>query len=63
MIEHMTRMEKNDEEKEVECLNDTSPVDMEKGVSDRKYDKNEKMMRKKRYNAQMKLPLLRWRKV
>ena len=41
MIEKMTTM-KNDEEKESECPDDTSPVDMEEGVSDRKDDKNEK---------------------
>ena len=37
--------EKNDEEKEAECPQDTYPVDMEEGVSDRKEDKNEKMTR------------------
>ena len=38
---------KNDEEKESECLDDTSPVDIEEGVNDRKYDKNEKNDEKK----------------
>ena len=28
---------------EAECLDNTPPVDMEGGVSDRKYDKNEKI--------------------
>ena len=63
MIEMITKMEKIDEEKEAECLDDTSPVDMEEGVSDRNDDKNEKMTRKKRQNTMMTLPLLRWRKV
>ena len=36
---------KNDEEKETKCPNETLPVDMEKGVSERKNDKNEKWMR------------------
>ena len=31
---------KNDEEKEAECPDNSSPIDMEEGVSDRKYDKN-----------------------
>ena len=31
---------KNDEGKEAECPDDTPPVDMEKGVSDRKIKKN-----------------------
>ena len=39
MIEKMTII-KNDEEKEAECLDDTSPDEMEEGVSDRKDDKN-----------------------
>ena len=54
---------KNDEEKEAECPDDTPSVDMEEAVSERKYDKNERMMRKKRHNAQMTLLLLIWRKV
>ena len=62
MIEKMTRIKKY-EEKEAEYPDDTSPVDMEEGVSDRKYDKNEKMMREKRQNSQMTPPLLIWRKV
>ena len=62
MIEKTTRI-KNDEGKEAECPDDTSTVDMEECVNDRKYDKNQKMMRKKRKNAHMILPLLIWRKV
>ena len=54
---------KNDEEKETKCPNDTPPVDMEKGVSERKNDKNEKLMSEKRQNAQMALLLMVWRKV
>ena len=41
---------KYDEEKEAECLYETSPIDMEERVSARKDDKNEKTMRKKRQN-------------
>ena len=48
---------------ETEWPADTSPVDMEEGVNDRKYDRNKKMMRKKRHNYQMALPLLILRKV
>ena len=33
---------KNDKEKEAECPYDTSPVEMEEGVNDRRYEKNEK---------------------
>ena len=41
MIETMTRM-KSDEEKESECLDDTSPVEKEEGgVNDINDDKNE----------------------
>ena len=36
----MTRM-KSDEEKESECLDDTSPVEMEEGVNDINDNKNE----------------------
>ena len=32
--------EKNDEEKESECPNDTSPFDIEEGVNERKDDRN-----------------------
>ena len=55
--------EKNDEEKEAECLDDTSPVDMEEGVSDKNMTRMRKMMRKKRQNDQMALPLLILRKM
>ena len=34
--------EKNDEEKEAEFPDDTSPVDMEECVNGRKYERNEK---------------------
>ena len=34
-----------DEEQEAECPDDTSPVDMEESVSDKKDGKNEKIMR------------------
>ena len=46
-----------------EFPDDTSPVDIEGGVSDRNDEKNEKILSKKRQNSQMTLPLLRWRKV
>ena len=36
-------MKNNDEEKEAECSDDTSPVDMEEGVSDRKVTKMENL--------------------
>ena len=62
MIEKMTRIKKEDK-KEAECLDDTSPVDMEEVVSDRKDYKNKKMMRKDMQNAMMTLLLLRLRKV
>ena len=39
----MTRMKKTDKEKEAECPDETSPVEMEEGVSDIKDDKNEKI--------------------
>ena len=42
---------------------DTSPIEKEKGVNDRKDGENEKMMRKKTQNAHMKIPLLIWWKV
>ena len=48
---------------EAEFPDDTSPVDMEEGVSDIKDDNNEKMMRENGQNAQMTLPLLIVRKV
>ena len=54
---------KNDEEKEAESPDDTSPDEMEEGLNDRIYDKNKKMMKEKRHNAQMTLPLMRFRKV
>ena len=34
--------EKNDEVKDAECSDDTSPVDIQEGVGDIKDDKNEK---------------------
>ena len=40
MIENMTIMKKNDEEKEAEYPDNTFPVDIEEGVSDRKYYNN-----------------------
>ena len=55
----MTRI-KNDEEKEAQCPDDTSPVNMEKGVNDIKDDKK---TREKRQNAHRTLPLLILRKV
>ena len=48
---------------EAEFSDDTSPIDKEEGVNDRKDDKNKNMMRIKSQNFQMKLLLLRWRKV
>ena len=55
--------EKNDEEKEAVHPYETSPVYIEEGISAKNDDRNEKKMSKKRPNAQMTLPLLRWRKV
>ena len=46
--------------KKTECLDDTSPEDIEEDVSDRKNDNSEKNDRKK-LNAQMTPPLKRWR--
>ena len=43
--------ENNDKEKELGCLNDTLPDDMEEGISGKKNDKSEIMMREKRLNA------------
>ena len=43
-------------EKDAECPDDTTPVDTEEGVSDRKDDNNEKMMGKKRQNPRRHLP-------
>ena len=40
--------ERYDEEKEAECLYDTSPDEMEQGVYDRNDENNEKMTREKR---------------
>ena len=42
---------KKDEEKESECPDDTSPVDMEEGIKDINDDMNEKTMVEKRQNA------------
>ena len=42
---------------------DTPSVEMEEGVSDRNYYKNEKRMREKRKNSQITLLMLRCRKV
>ena len=47
-----------DEEKEAECLDDTSPVEMEESLKYRKDDKDEKMTRRNMQNYQMTLPLL-----
>ena len=48
---------------EAELLDDTSPIEKEEVVNDRKYDKNKNMMRIRGQNSQMTLPLLRWRNV
>ena len=56
-------MKKIYEGKEAECPDGTPPDDMEEGVSEKKVDKNEKLMREKRQNAQMTLLLMIWRKV
>ena len=45
------KSEKNDEEKEDECLDDTSPDKMEEGVSNKKMTRVKIMMRKKSLNA------------
>ena len=41
MIEKITRIKKYDEEKQAEFPYESSHVDMEEGVNDRKYDNNE----------------------
>ena len=43
-----TLIKKYDEEKEAECPDDTYTIEMEEGVSDRNYEKNEKKSRGKR---------------
>ena len=43
--------EHNDEVKDSECLDDTSPDDMEEDLSDINDDKNEKNTSKKRLNS------------
>ena len=45
------KSENNDEEKELEFLDDTSPDKMEEGVSDKKMTRVKIMMRKQRLNA------------
>ena len=54
---------KNYGEKEAEFPDGNSPVYMEEGVSDRKMTRMKKLIRGKRQNAQMTVPLLIWRKV
>ena len=54
---------KFDVEKEAEFPDDTSTVDMEEGVNDRKDEINEKHYEEKRHNALMTLPLLLLRKL
>ena len=44
-------MKKLMREKNLECLDDTSPDDMEEGVSDKTNDRSKKMMRQQRLNA------------
>ena len=39
----------------------TYPIEKEKGVNDRKYDKNKNVMRIKSQYSQMTLPVLIWR--
>ena len=63
MIENMTRIKKYDEDKDPEFPDDTSSVDMEEDVIDRKYESKKYTMREKRMNALMTLPLLKLRKV
>ena len=48
---------------DAEFSDNPSPIEKEKGVSDRKNEQNEKMMREKRQNSQMTPPLLIWRNV
>ena len=57
------RNKKYDEEKEVECPDDTSTVDMEEGVKYRKDDSNEKHYGGNLQNALMALPLMLLRKL
>ena len=48
---------------DAEFSDDTSPIEDEKGVNDRKDVKSKKIMSKKSQNNHMTLPLLIWRKV
>ena len=48
---------------ESEFSEDTSTIEKEEVVNDRKDDKNKNTMRIKSQNSQITLPLLKWRKV
>ena len=61
--EEYDKNKKYDKEKEAECPYETSIVDTEEGVNDINDDSNEKMMKKKRQNAMVTIPLLLLRKV
>ena len=51
------------DEIEVTCLDVTPPDSMDRGAAEEKDDYDDKMMMKKRQNAQFSLLLLIWRKV
>ena len=48
---------------DAEFSDDTSTIEEEEGVNDRKYDRNKNIMWIKSQNSQMTLPVLIWRKV
>ena len=54
----MTKKERNDEGKDAEWPDETSPDDMEEGVSDKNIIIMKKMSRKKMHNAMITLILL-----
>ena len=61
----MIKKDKNEKtmKKKAECLDDTSPEDMEEGVSDTKMTRVKIIMRKNNLDSYMTPPLKRWRKV
>ena len=55
--------ENNDKKKELGCLDDTSPVETEDGVCDKKITIVKLMTRKKNLDAYLTLYLTIWRKL
>ena len=49
--------------REAEFSDDTSPIDKEEGLNDRKYDRNKNIIRIKSQYSQMTLPVLIWREM